>query len=97
MSEPTFIVRETAGGDGTAWYATNPETGITPGGCRTQREAEDDARALNAAYELGCNHESHRAGAVVQAATTLYYHPDSETALQDLLAAVKQYHNGDGE
>lgn len=92
-----FIVRQEVvlPGDRTRFVAIDPSTGITPGYNEFEEQAASVRQALNAAYWLGVSHESHKAGAVVRAATELYLHPDSDSAKSDLSLAVRQYHNGE--
>lgn len=73
MSRP-FVVHKYIGlpGDKPCWVATNPETGIMIRGYNSIECAEEEAKALNAAYELGRNHESHDAGRIVRAARAVH-------------------------
>lgn len=73
-SHGPFTVQEQAGlpGDRVVFSAVDPSTGITTGAWDTRERAASDARALNAAYHLGRNHESHDAGKIVQAARDVH-------------------------
>lgn len=96
-----FVVQEQIGlpGDQVVYSAVDPSTGITTGAYAMRCQPESDARALNAAYWLGVSHETHRAGAVVRAATDWFtYRRDgehSEYSEGKLVLAVKNYYNGE--
>ena len=69
-SDGPFVVQEQVGlpGDRIVFSAVDPSTGITTGAYAERERAESDAWAMNAAYWLGRNHESHASGKVIEAA-----------------------------
>ena len=69
-SDGPFVVQEQVGlpGDRIVFSAVDPSTGITTGAYAERERAEGDARAMNAAYWLGRNHESYASGKVIEAA-----------------------------
>lgn len=59
MNDGPFIVQKYIAlpGDRVCWVAIHPETGIQCAGRDTEREARDDCAGLNAAYEIGREHQ----------------------------------------
>ena len=54
MTRGPFIVREMIGlGDVRYWLAIDPQTGVCCPGREEKRLAEQDAQALNEAWEMG--------------------------------------------